>query len=169
MLIIRNRKWGRNRWTRWTRPLQARLSSCSAGQVPADRSLAVSSSAHSDPSAGDISSFCHQAATTISTVKTILSHHNKQASDIHWQCGTTRIRPRMLRWCMQCSNQSISPAGQAHTSKTAAMGLLLLAYAGTDRQADGQTDERLTDAYSQLHVVCKRCQNITLQFIKQCT
>jgi len=48
-------------------PLQVRISSCSAGPAPAVHSLAALISAHSGPSADDISSFCHQAAMTVLT------------------------------------------------------------------------------------------------------
>lgn len=49
-------------------PLQVQFSSCWADQAPADHSPAASTSARSDPSADDIYSSCHQAATTTSTL-----------------------------------------------------------------------------------------------------
>ena len=44
--------------------------------------------------------------------------------------------------CAPCSNQSISPAGRANSSRPAAAGFLLWPRAGTDRLTDGRTDAR---------------------------
>jgi len=42
--------------------------------------------------------------------------------------------------CVPCNNRSVSSAGQAHSNKPAAVGLLLWAHVGTDRQMDRQMD-----------------------------
>ena len=44
--------------------------------------------------------------------------------------------------CAPCSNPSISPAGQANSSRPAAAGFLLWPRAGTDRLTDGRTPDR---------------------------
>jgi len=79
------------------------------------------------------------------------------ASYVRWERGTTRIRPphtALLFAVHAAINRYLIPT---------AVGLLLWAHAGTDRQTDRRTLGRCIDP---LRIVCGQCRNLPARFVQ---